>query len=80
MHYYEKYINLWFSEPFMCWLVVYTFVIQLCSSFFFQHCKEDENFIEHALSSGPIGGGMTIFDARSFAAVQGNKLMVCSKQ
>ena len=31
------------------------------------------------MATGPVGGGMTIFDARSFAAVQGNKLMVSGR-
>ena len=42
-----------------------------------QHSKEDELLIQAALESGPREGHLMIFDARSFSAATGNKIMVC---
>ena len=41
-----------------------------------QHSKEDEQLVQAALSCGPQDGHLTIFDARSFSAATGNKIMV----
>lgn len=41
-----------------------------------QRSKEDEQLVQAALSCGPQDGFLTIFDARSFSAATGNKIMV----
>ena len=41
-----------------------------------QHSKEDELLIQASLDCGPPDGHLTIFDARSFSAATGNKIMV----
>ena len=41
-----------------------------------QHSKEDEQLVEAALQCGPPDGHLMIFDARSFSAATGNKIMV----
>lgn len=41
-----------------------------------QRSKEDEQLVQAALTCGPQDGHLTIFDARSFSAATGNKIMV----
>ena len=41
-----------------------------------QHSTADEQLIQSALDCGPCDSHMTIFDARSFSAATGNKIMV----
>ena len=46
------------------------------SSLPLQHSTADEQLIQSALDCGPCDSHMTIFDARSFSAATGNKIMV----
>jgi hypothetical protein len=40
-----------------------------------KHSREDELLIQESMKCGPTDGNLTIFDARSFSAATGNKIM-----
>lgn len=64
---------------FVCPSVLIRTTRVICFSFLppWQRSTPDEQLIEAAIKAGPQDGHMFIYDARTFSAATGNKMMVC---